>query len=387
MNPPEAQSDSDSQETYFDPEAVDSSEQFFSASLESVGSRPAFVVEPTETSRSSGSGAKVEQSTQREPGLSEREGPGRNSAEGASHSETPPVLAEGSDHQDGTSAALPDRQSDWRDLVSAKVKHYKTLKPRKERYPSLQLQFNSAPSWTFESHGQSRESNITSFVVQPEPPPVPEPEPSIFFQPTTESTARVLEFPRSGMLPFNRDELAEPVIDRPRIVEAPELLPPPPALGGILIEQAPAPEPERQPGIDMPLHTARLARKLFAAVVDGIVISAALSIFGYLFVRFTGSLPEPRTSAMLIAGLTLILWFGYQYSFLTFCGTTIGLRAARLRLLRFDGSPARRSVRRWRVVTSVLSAISLGLGYAWCFFDEDQLSWHDRITKTHLAPR
>src|SRR5581483_11827258 len=125
MNPPEAQSDSDSQETYFDPEAVDSSEQFFSASLESVGSRPAFVVEPMETSRSSGSGAKVEQSTQREPGLSEREGPGRNSAEGASHSETPPVLAEGSDHQDGTSAALPDRQSDWRDLVSAKVKHYK----------------------------------------------------------------------------------------------------------------------------------------------------------------------------------------------------------------------------------------------------------------------
>jgi len=26
------------------------------------------------------------------------------------------------------------------------------------------------------------------------------------------------------------------------------------------------------------------------------------------------------------------------------------------------------------------------LGYAWTFLDEDQLSWHDRITKTHLAP-
>jgi hypothetical protein len=37
-------------------------------------------------------------------------------------------------------------------------------------------------------------------------------------------------------------------------------------------------------------------------------------------------------------------------------------------------------------LASFLSAASLGLGYAWCFLDEDQLSWHDRITKTHLAP-
>ena len=49
-----------------------------------------------------------------------------------------------------------------------------------------------------------------------------------------ESTARVLEFPRPTEAPVWSDELAEPVLDRPRIVEAPELLPPPPAMGGIL---------------------------------------------------------------------------------------------------------------------------------------------------------
>jgi hypothetical protein len=46
-----------------------------------------------------------------------------------------------------------------------------------------------------------------------------------------------------------------------------------------------------------------------------------------------------------------------------------------------------RGLRRWRVLASILSLASLGLGYAWCFLDEDQLSWHDRITRTHLAPR
>ena len=39
---------------------------------------------------------------------------------------------------------------------------------------------------------------------------------------------------------------------------------------------------------------------------------------------------------------------------------------------------------RWR---RILSALSLGLGYAWCMLDEDQLCWHDRITKTHSAPK
>ena len=39
---------------------------------------------------------------------------------------------------------------------------------------------------------------------------------------------------------------------------------------------------------------------------------------------------------------------------------------------------------RWEPI-SLLSAISLGLGYAWHFLDEDGLCWHERVTKTHIA--
>jgi uncharacterized RDD family membrane protein YckC len=188
------------------------------------------------------------------------------------------------------------------------------------------------------------------------------------------------------MLPFNPDELAEPVIDRPRIVEAPELLPPPPALGGMLIEPVREPEPERQPGVDMPLQTARLSRRIFAGVVDALFVAGATAIFGYMFLRFNSSLPQIRLAAEVGAALAMTLWFAYQAAFLIFCGTTPGLRVTRLKISRFDGGPASRNLRRWRVVASALSFVSLGLGYAWSFLDEDQLSWHDRITKTHLAP-
>lgn len=354
MNPPETQSDSYQQETYFDPEVLDTSEQEFSASLETSGEPP--VVHCLGTTDT------------------------------AAHPDSGPALTKTEDHATISGDEPPG--SDWRDQVSAKVKHYKTLKPRKERYPSLQLQFDTVVPWKSDKPFFAAES--ADFLASSQadfPPPIADPGPRVSYPALTEATARVLEFPRPGTLPFNRDELAEPVPDHPRIVEAPELLPPPPALGGILIEPSSQPEPERQPGVDMPLQTAGLSRRVFAAAVDGLVVVTALAIFGYMFLRFNSSLPQMRVAGEMAAALLGILWFAYQSAFLIFCGTTPGLRAARMQITRFDGTPTPRSLRRWRVLASVLSFVSLGLGYAWSFLDEDQLSWHDRITKTHLAPR
>ena len=77
----------------------------------------------------------------------------------------------------------------------------------------------------------------------------------------------------------------------------------------------------------------------------------------------------------------------YQYLLIVYTGTTPGLRAAGLELARFDGILPCRSLRRWRVLASYLSAASLGMGYLWVFLDEDALCWHDRITHTYLAPK
>jgi len=109
-------------------------------------------------------------------------------------------------------------------------------------------------------------------------------------------------------------------------------------------------------------------------------------VFGYVFIRVNGAMPPFRSAATLAVGLLAVLWPAYQYAFLVFCGRTPGLRVAKLHVSRFNGEHVPRRLRRWRVLASVLSLASLGLGYAWCFLDEDQLSWHDRITRTHLAP-
>lgn len=283
----------------------------------------------------------------------------------------------------------PDAQPDWRNLVSAKVNNYKARKPQKDRYPSLKLQFDPPVkraarerevAVTFERlQEHAPESPATQPLPTLPPEPQPEPPPRIVL----EATARVIEFPRPAV---RADELAEPVIDRPRIMEAPELLPPPPAMGGILMAPPQDPEPERRPGFDVPLQSAPLRQRIAAALFDAGIVALAMAAFGYVFIRMNGGMPPFRSLATLTVGLLAVLWPAYQYAFLVFCGRTPGLRVAKLHVSRFNGEPVPRRLRQWRVLASVLSLASLGLGYAWCFLDEDQLSWHDRITRTHLAP-
>src|SRR5205085_11978516 len=124
-----------------------------------------------------------------------------------------------------------------------------------------------------------------------------------------------------------------------------------------------------------------------AGALDGIIVTSALALFGYIFIRVTGAMPPLRPTIMGGVLLAATLWSGYQYLLLVYSGTTPGLKSAGLELCRFDGTIAPRRLRRWRVLGSVLSGFSLCLGYAWCYLDEDQLCWHDRITKTYMAPK
>jgi hypothetical protein len=199
--------------------------------------------------------------------------------------------------------------------------------------------------------------------------------------------AKILEFPRWAYAPpAALNALADPVVDRPRILEVPEVVPPPPAMGGITIEDARPLEPERRPGIDMPLRSAPLGLRAWAALLDGFVILMACGLFGWLFYKLTGVRPPLWEMIGLSVGLPIVFWAAYQYLFVVYCGTTPGLQAAHLRISRFDGSPAHRRIRRSRVLCSLLSGISLGMGYAWQFLDEDMLCWHERVTRTYLSP-
>jgi hypothetical protein len=293
--------------------------------------------------------------------------------------------------------------NDWREEVSARLNRYRARRrPRAPRYPSLRLKFDTPENTWAPSTRASQapalaarqavleEPAPTIVPTDPIPPPVPAPElvrQHVAPAPANETTAKIIEFPKwSYTPPVRYSDLAEPVIDRPRILEAPEIVPPPPALGGIIIEEEQKQEPERRPGIDMPLQSAPLEQRILAVVIDALMVLLAGGIFAGVYYRVAGAQPTVSQILGLTGGMLTLFWIAYQYLLVVYSGTTPGLRAMKLQLQRFDGSATNRSLRRWRVLGSVLSATSLGMGYAWQFLDEDGLCWHERVTKTYLAP-
>ena len=303
-----------------------------------------------------------------------------------------------------------DDSSTWRREVAARLNRYQSRrKPRAPRYPSLRLRFEGedATRGTATSVSQMPASNHALALQEfsstesaslaaarsysadepAEGPSVLARNASLTPAPTT-ATAKIIEFPRSWTPPPPRpDELADPVVDRPRILDVPDVIPSPPALGGITIEPAQQPELEKRPGIDFPLRTAAIERRVLSAIIDGLVIASAGGVFAFIFWKLTGICPPPVTIVAAAAGLGFLLWTVYQYILVVYAGTTPGLRLAGLELLRFDEARPSRRLRRWRVLASFLSSVSLCMGYLWVFLDEDSLCWHDRITRTYLAPR
>ena len=304
----------------------------------------------------------------------------------------------------------PEDASAWREEVSARLSQYRSRrKVRPPRYPSLRLPFEEP------SHGAELSGSVTALtqsfgavsnqaLARDWTEPVTDPAPAGASPVTGMSAAvpsasrssssphagaKIIEFPRSAEIgpPLPFDELAEPVTERPRILDVPEVAPPLPALGGITMEADQRTEAEKRPGLDTPLQRARLARRLLAAAIDGLIIMAASALFGFVFWKIAAIRPPLLQLLGLAAGIPTLLWAAYQYLLIVYSGSTPGLRVSSLEINCFDGTLTNRRLRRWRVLASCLSAASLGMGYAWVFLDEDSLCWHDRITHTYLAPR
>jgi uncharacterized RDD family membrane protein YckC len=279
----------------------------------------------------------------------------------------------------------------WRHEVATRLERYRARrKPRAPRYPSLRLPFDSADNWLpVCGSALAVSAPAPSAALAPEAtseqdaPHLVELRPAFSEEP--ELFTNVIEFPRSAAVPaYHANELAEPVFERPRIVEAPEVLPPPPALGGILLEPARGREPERR-SAELTLSPAALSRRMLAGLIDALALIAALAGFGAMFVWLNPQRPPLPVAVLAVAIVSVLLWTSYEFLFTVYTGSTPGLRLARLQLVRFDGSPVPRRLRRWRVLASYVSAFSLGAGYLWSVLDEDGLCWHDRITHTHLS--
>ena len=128
------------------------------------------------------------------------------------------------------------------------------------------------------------------------------------------------------------------------------------------------------------------AHRIIAAVVDLSMVLIALGLFLGVFFLSGGEMVLNRQTIPFLAGVAAVIALFYRFLWCIANGDTPGMRFAGLRLVDFDGRAPDRDQRGMRQVASVLSLISAGLGLVWALVDEENLTWHDHISKTFPTP-
>lgn len=131
------------------------------------------------------------------------------------------------------------------------------------------------------------------------------------------------------------------------------------------------------------LQGAPIGLRLLAGLVDAGLIGAAFFATTLAAATMISSHPSIKSMELAAAACLLAIGVLYQAFFFTFAEATPGMRYAAISLCNFENEmPAKAQLRR-RVGALVLSLAPMGLGLLWAIFDEDHLSWHDRISRTY----
>ena len=130
---------------------------------------------------------------------------------------------------------------------------------------------------------------------------------------------------------------------------------------------------------------ASIEDRRLAGLADGACLLFAYGAFLTLFGSLGGQLTLSKLSAAVCATTFAIVYLQYFALFTIFGGTTPGMMLRGLHVVGFDGELPTPSQMAWRSAGYVVSAATCFLGFLWSMWDEDELTWHDRLSRTYLS--
>lgn len=134
----------------------------------------------------------------------------------------------------------------------------------------------------------------------------------------------------------------------------------------------------------MQIEQAPMNLRLMAMVVDfALIVGAFLGAAMVAVSNMKGMMSLREVEAGSALGIMLFA-AAYMALFSWLATVTPGMRYAGISLCTLDGMIPTRSQRISRLVGMLLSVLPMGLGMVWAIFDEDHLSWHDRLSRTYL---
>jgi len=132
---------------------------------------------------------------------------------------------------------------------------------------------------------------------------------------------------------------------------------------------------------------ASLEERRSAALIDIACLLFAYGAFLALFSSLGGQFTLSKLSAAVYAVTFSIVYLQYFALFTIFGGTTPGMIFRGLQVTSFTGDLPTPRQMLLRSLGYILSAGTLFLGFFWAWWDEDALTWHDRLSCTYLSPQ
>lgn len=139
---------------------------------------------------------------------------------------------------------------------------------------------------------------------------------------------------------------------------------------------AAAPTPE--------LHAAPINRRLMAMLVDTALVSGGVLTAAITALHNARVIPGVHAAEVGLGTAVLMGTVLYYVLFFGFSRATPGMKYARLELITFEGEMPTRAQRCTRMLAMLLSVLPVGLGLVWYLFDDENLCWHDRLSRTYM---
>jgi uncharacterized RDD family membrane protein YckC len=139
---------------------------------------------------------------------------------------------------------------------------------------------------------------------------------------------------------------------------------------------------DSQPGL---YPVASFDDRRLAGLIDAFCLAFAYGGFLGLFGSLGGHFTLSKLSAAVCVATFAVVYMQYFALFTIFGGTTPGMMMRGLQVVSFSGELPTPRQMMLRSVGYLLSAGPFFLGFLWAMWDSDELTWHDRLSRTYLS--
>jgi uncharacterized RDD family membrane protein YckC len=139
------------------------------------------------------------------------------------------------------------------------------------------------------------------------------------------------------------------------------------------------------------LNYASIGSRFSASIVDGLILGVCQMSLNLMFIgNLLGNIDTEKVNGQMMTGslmvtmLSLCIGVAYYVFFLGSKGATPGKMLLKIKVVNPDGQPITYNQAFWRYIGTMISTLTLLIGYFMAFTDIERRTLHDRIAGTRV---